>query len=317
MDLELIPSNNLICDRNLLKFSTIAEKSARCSNRHFKAKCIRDDITLYKAVQIQKVSNSLKTILDQREYDWYKEQKKIQTSHLEKLLEEGRKINNYADRVLVKCKSWNGPFSSVEELEFSLVGANVKKTREILRHEITFQRITHPNDAIIRKELYLINKQDISTLKYNLVILLSNAAIVETNDGEIFLPTESEVMETLNSYEHEDNVPVTIQDLNMIKINEPNAIIWKENNEFKWYIGFILSTESPNLSKAEHLTRVLNGKDLLWQYPKIPDIQDTDNIQILPIEVIWEWDYSNPKKSVFEVKNCEQVNICFKEYINI
>ena len=64
MDLELIPSNNLICERNLSKFSTLAEKSAKCSNRHFKAKCIRDDITLYKAEQIKKVTNSLKTLLD-------------------------------------------------------------------------------------------------------------------------------------------------------------------------------------------------------------------------------------------------------------
>ena len=55
----------------------------------------------------------------------------------------------------------------------------------------------------------------------------------------------------------------------------------------------------------------------LWQYPKIPDVQDTDTIQILPNEVIGEWDYSNLKKSVFEIKNCEQVNICFKEYIDI
>ena len=69
----------------------------------------------------------------------------------------------------MKCKSWNGPFSSVEELEGSLVGKDEKKTKEILRHEITFQKITHPNDAIIRNELYLINKQDISTLKYNFV----------------------------------------------------------------------------------------------------------------------------------------------------
>ena len=55
----------------------------------------------------------------------------------------------------------------------------------------------------------------------------------------------------------------------------------------------------------------------LWQYPKIPDVQDTDTIQILPNEVIGEWDYSNLKKSVFEIKNCEQVNICFIEYIDI
>ena len=70
----------------------------------------------------------------------------------------------------------------------------------MLKHEIIFQRTTHPNDAIIRKELYLINKQEISALKYNLVILLSNAAVIEANDGEIFLPTESEIMETLTSF---------------------------------------------------------------------------------------------------------------------
>ena len=237
--------------------------------------------------------------------------------HLEKLLEEGRKRNDYADRVLVKCKSWNGPFLSVKELEASLVGVNEKKAREILRHEITFQRITHPNDAIIRNELYLINKQDISTMKYNLVILLSNMAIVEANDGEIFLPTESEVMETLNSCEHEENAPSKSEESNIIKINEPNAVVWGENNELKWYIGFILSTESPNSSKVDHLTRVFTGKDSLWQYPKVSDVQDTDIIQILPIEEIGERDYSDPNKSVFEVKNCEQVNKCFKEYIDV
>ena len=317
MDLELIPSNNLICERNLSKFSNLAERSAKCSNRHFKAKCIRDDITLYKVEQMKKVSNSLKTILDQCEYEWYKEQKKVHTSHLEKLLEEGRKRNDYADRVLVKCKSWTGPFSSVKELEASLVGSNEKKTRDILRHEITFQRITHPNDAIVRKELYLINKQDISTLKYNLVILLSNTAILETNDGEIFLPTESEVMDALNSYGLEENVSVITEDLDIMKINEPKAIVWEENNELKWYIGFILSIDSPNSSKVEHLTRVLPGTDKLWQYPQIPDVQDTDIIQILPIEVIGEWDYSNPKKSVFEVKNCKEINAVFKIHIDM
>ena len=69
----------------------------------------------------------------------------------------------------MKCKLWNGPFSSIEEVEGSLVGKTEKKTKEILRHEITFQKITHPNNAIIRHELYLINKKDISTLKSNFV----------------------------------------------------------------------------------------------------------------------------------------------------
>ena len=315
--LELMPPNNLICERNLSTFSNLADRSAKCSNRHFKAKCIRDDITLYKANQMEKISNSLKTILDQREYDWNKEQKKVKISHLQKLLEDGRKRNDYADRVLVKCKSWNGPFISVEELETSLLGADNKKTREILRHEITFQRITHPSDAIIRKELYLINKQDISTMKCNLIILLSNAAVVEFNDGEVFLPTESEVMETLKSHELEENIPDITEDLDIMKINEPKAIVWEENSELKWYIGFILSIESLNSRKVEHLTRILPGGDSLWNYPNIPDVQDTDVIQILPMEVVGEWDYSDPKKSVFEVKNYEKINEYFKEYIKM
>ena len=150
-----------------------------------------------------------------------------------------------------------------------------------------------------------------------MVILLSNATIVEANDGEIFLPTEFEVMETLNSFELEENVPVITEDLNIIKINEPNAIVWEENNELKWYIGFILSIDSSNSSKVEHLTRALHSQDSLWHYPTIPDVQDTDIIQILPIEVIGEWDYSNPKESVFEVKNVEQVNDIFEKHISM
>ena len=74
----------------------------------------------------------------------------------------------------------------MKDLEDSLLASNEKKTRDILRHEFTFQRITHPHDAIARKELYLINKQDITALKYNLTILLSNAAIIETNNGDFF-----------------------------------------------------------------------------------------------------------------------------------
>ena len=30
--------------------------------------------------------------------------------------------------------------------------------QKILRHEVTFQKSTHPNDALIRKKLHLINK---------------------------------------------------------------------------------------------------------------------------------------------------------------
>ena len=40
--------------------------------------------------------------------------------------------------------------------------------RKILCQEITFQNSTHQNDDLIRKELYVINKQDVPTTIYNL-----------------------------------------------------------------------------------------------------------------------------------------------------
>ena len=52
--------------------------------------------------------------------------------------------------MIVKCKSWNGPFSSVEEFELALAAANENKSKEILRHEITLQNILPPNDTINR-----------------------------------------------------------------------------------------------------------------------------------------------------------------------
>ena len=124
-------------------------------------------------------------------------------------------------------------------------------------------------------------------------------------------------MVTLNSCEQEESAPIIAENLDVMKINEPKAIVWEENNELRWYIGFILSIDSSNSSKVEHLTRVQHCNDSLWHYPAIPDVQDTDIIQILPIEVIGEWDYLDPKKSVFEVKNCKQVNDIFKKHISM
>ena len=70
-------------------------------------------------------------------------------------------------------------------------------------------------------------------MKYNLTILLSNAAVIETNNGDFFLPTESEVMDTLNSSEQEESVPIIAENLDVMKINEPKAIVWEENDELK------------------------------------------------------------------------------------
>ena len=122
-------------------------------------------------------------------------------------------------------------------------------------------------------------------------------------------------METLNSSnEFDNNIPKVIDHWDTLKINEPYAVVWEVNNEIKWYIGFAVTILSNQLTKFEHLDRV-NEKDSLWHYPYSVDIHETDNMQILPIEVIGEWNYTDPNKPLFEVKNCEQVNICFRNSV--
>ena len=62
-----------------------------------------------------------------------------------------------------------------------------------------FQKSTHQNDALVRKELYLINKQTVSTMIFNLGVLLGGDRTQEENDGEVFLPTEDDVMSVISS----------------------------------------------------------------------------------------------------------------------
>ena len=49
--------------------------------------------------------------------------------------------------------------------------------RQVLRHKIVSQKEIH--DSMLRKELYLINNQKVSTITYNLGVLLGSDGIQE------------------------------------------------------------------------------------------------------------------------------------------
>ena len=54
----------------------------------------------------------------------------------------------------------------------ALHGLDEDSRRKILRYKLTYQKAAHPSDALIRKELYLINKQSVSPMTYNFGVLL-------------------------------------------------------------------------------------------------------------------------------------------------
>ena len=76
-------------------------------------------------------------------------------------------------------------FLCIDAMKAVISGKSDDDQPKILRHEITFQKSTHPNDALIRKELYLINKQDVPTMIHNLGTLLSNDCTRKENDKDV------------------------------------------------------------------------------------------------------------------------------------
>ena len=323
-DLELITSHNLDCERNLSVAGVYMEQSSKCSNRHFKSKCTRDNVTLHQSSIITKIERELKVILDKREDVWYKEQRELRAKNIEALIEQGKNRENYVDKVLAKCKSWGGPIVSVEEMKAVLDAKSDNDQRKILRHEITFQKATHPNDALERKELYLINRQKVSTMIYNLGIILSSDCMREENDGEIFLPTEEDVLTILQTGSTTEETPestvlfsetIEEQGSQILAVNELCAVVWDYKGKFNWYLGFVL-TINDIFIKVEHLERITASNSLYWQYPSnYTDIQDVELVQILPIQIDSEWDYSNSEKSVLVVANVTKISSCFDSHV--
>ena len=72
-----LPTNNLITERNLSVFDRRASKSAKCRNRKFTAKGIRNDMVLHKSkvIVVEKSSWKLTKLLSEREKNWNESQK--------------------------------------------------------------------------------------------------------------------------------------------------------------------------------------------------------------------------------------------------
>ena len=112
-----VNSNNIPSERIFSVFDRKAV-TAKSSNHKFKAKSIRNDMTIYQSsvsnIPDQKVSAILK-ILNAREKEWDSKQREL---HENKIIEKLKKANNqsiYTTKLLQQYKSWGGPVASVEE----------------------------------------------------------------------------------------------------------------------------------------------------------------------------------------------------------
>ena len=86
------------------------------------------------------------------EMNWTTEQKEQIKIKIRANLEKQKRKNEYVESNLKKCKSHNGPFTSIEELQ-RYVNKKPKDLQKNLRYEIIFKRQLNSQDFQIRHTL--------------------------------------------------------------------------------------------------------------------------------------------------------------------
>lgn len=94
------------------------------------------------------------------------------------------------DHLLIKCRQRGGPFTSVAE------AVAVKDSRTSLRQELQYQKLTHPKDALNRRDLYKVNGLSEEAMFNNLKDLIDPNTEQQSESYVAFLGQE-EVVEIL------------------------------------------------------------------------------------------------------------------------
>ena len=125
---------------------------AKTRNRNFKARGIRDDMVLYNAhvQKVNKVTRSVHELLLKQEIIWTKSQKELQRQRVLTKMAKSAQTQKYQDRLLIKCKTWGGPSTNIEELE-EILSERPNMQEIIVRTELSYYRQCHRSDIINQK----------------------------------------------------------------------------------------------------------------------------------------------------------------------
>ena len=158
--------------------------------------------------------------------------------------------------------------------------------------------MTHPRDAETRPQLYKVNKVPVEDMIENLTIMFSDEG--DAQNGVLF-PTEDEIMNLLQDKQQLESVAGESCTDNQQKgrnlsPNQPVAVIWDKKARKEWYIGFFLDKNEDGTYRIDHLQRKIDKSSLDWVRPSgYDDIQDTEEVQILPVEISADWNFNSVK----------------------
>ena len=253
-------------------------------------------MTLYKGQcsEVDKITRRILHIVDAREHVWTNNQKDLLKERIKQKQMKARSVENYQNKMLCKCKTWGGPFTSVDELEIAL-GSNPDKVELIVKTELTYFRHSHRTDVTARPELYKTNGISNEERLENLTLLLNDSNI-SGPPQTVNLPTNRDALRVLtpceSSVEDTRDLPISV--------NELCVTLWSERGSRNWYIGYCTSVDN-NVATVDHLHRSRNRNNSMWKYPSITDCVDVSLDQILEIKPIGEWDMRNSRNISFKL----------------
>jgi hypothetical protein len=254
-----LPTENCINERDLAHFSHIASV-AKFGNKKFTAKEIRSNCTLYQAKSITKDTKTchLSKKLRGMEKDWTAAQSVLATGKIEEKRAKGANHKNYICKLLAQCKSWNGPFTSAEEMD-RILSIHGDIEEKIVRTELNYYKHTHKADVAARPELFKVNMVGHQERLENLLTLLTDDGNDATNPyTPSDLPSNQDALNILKSSSEPPLEAVPLPPVINVDVNELCVTVWENG----WYLGYVLQI-SETSTYVDHLERVSATSDVL------------------------------------------------------
>ena len=194
--LEGLPTNNLINERDFSVFDRRSKQPAKTANKCFTGQNLKNDMTLLHAdPELTNTAKKVGKMLNEREYVWNQEQKQLKSMNDEKKYRKAQNTYAYQNRVLAACKTWGGPCQSVDELNAALLRAD--NEAKCITQEITYYKLTHMSEFSANRQLFRVrgisNEEKLENLYQ--ILSLSEDSIAER--AGVVLPSNQEVLQTL------------------------------------------------------------------------------------------------------------------------
>ena len=213
---------------------------------------------------------------------------------------------NLIKKLLADCKSWNGPFTSGEEM-IQVIKSRPDQEEFIVKTELAFFAHTHKTDKLQRPELFRQNKITHEEKVENLLVLLCDDA-EQSSATTANLPTNADVLKVLKG---RTSTTATSSSSNAIEVNRLCIVMWADNkSNYSWYVGYMTNNETGQLI-VDHTEREVNSSNKTWRYPSKPDIRPVEKSQILNVEVKGEWEYES-RYNKFILRNEKEISYAFK-----